>query len=162
MATTDHKVTGKAMWARVFEHNRDLKGYNDAAVPYEGFYKIDLVLDKDQRKSLTSSGSSLKGRWNDEGEFIATFKRKHKDRFEWAGGAPKVLKADGSAWTEKIIPNGSTVEVGFTVYTTSKATGTRLESVTVLEAAEMPEQKEETPAPAKSPAKYTTDDEIPF
>jgi hypothetical protein len=164
MATTDHKVTGKAMWARVFEHNRDLKGYNDAAVPYEGFYKIDVILDKDNRKILSGSGSSLKGKWTDDGEFIVTFKRKHKDRFEWASGAPKVLKADDTPWTDKFIPNTSEVEVEFSVYTTTKATGTRLETVKVLEVADMPEREEEAPkAPSKpTRAKADLDDEIPF
>ncbi len=164
MATTNHTVVGKAFWAKVFEHNRDLRGYNDAAVPYEGFYKIDVQLDKEQRKVLTASGSSLKGKWDDDGNFIVTFKRKHKDRFEWASGAPKVTQADGSPWTEKMIPNESTVSIDFSVYTTSKATGTRLESVTVLEKADMPEREEpkgETP-PAVKPKTNVPDDEIPF
>jgi len=164
MATTNHTVKGKAFWAKVFEHNRDLRGYNDAAVPYEGFYKIDVLLDKEQRKLLTESGSSLKGKWDDDGNFIVTFKRKHKDRFEWASGAPKVTKADASPWTDKFIPNESVVSIDFSVYTTSKATGTRLESVTVLEVAEMPDREEpkgETPPPTL-PKNNDINDEIPF
>ena len=164
MATTNHELEGIAYWAKVFEHNRDLKGYNDSAVPYEGFYKIDVKLDKDNRKILTASGSSLKGRWTDDGEFIVTFKRKHKDRFEWASGAPKVSNLDGSAYTDKLIPNESKVAIDFSVYTTSKATGTRLESVTVLEKAEMPEREEAPPAPeVKAPvSKKKYDEDIPF
>lgn len=162
MATKDVTIKGKAMWARVFEQNRDMKGYNEAAVPYEGFYKIDVMLDKENKAIYKASGTAGKGKFDDDGNFIASLKRKHKDRFEWASGAPKVTKADGSAWdfeADGPIPNGSEVEVKFTVYTTTLSPGTRLESVKVLALAEM-EKKEE--APKDPPVKAKVDMDIPF
>lgn len=165
MATTKHTVQGKAFWAKVFEHNRDMQGFQGSAIPVEGFYKIDVQLDKDQRKVFTASGSAKKGRWDDDGNYLVTLKRDHKGKFEWCSGAPKVFNKDGNDFTGRIIPNGSEVEVEFSVYTTSKANGTRLESVKVLELAEMAEREEmgkAPPEPKASPKSTTPDDELPF
>lgn len=182
MTTKRYTVTGKALWAKVFEENRDMKGYQDAAVPYDGFYKIGVILDKEQRSVFKDSGSALRATYDDDGNFIVTFKRKHKDRFEWASGAPSVVDASGSKWTFKdngIIPNNSIVLVEFTVYSTSMSNGTRLEKVTVLGKADYEEKEKEplplsdapgviAPAPRSFPefrnaAKHLpADDEIPF
>lgn len=164
MATKETIIKGKAMWAKVFEQNRDLKGYNDAAVPFDGFYKIDVILDKENKAIYKASGTAGKGKFDDDGNFIASLKRKHKDRFEWASGAPKVTKPDGTEWNyekDGIIPNGSEVEVKFSVYTTTLSPGTRLETVKVLKVAEMEERKEEAP-PMPAAKKETADMEIPF
>lgn len=163
MATRDVVIRGKAFWPRVFEQNRDMKGYNDAAVPFDGFYKLDVMLDKDNKAIYKASGTAGKGKFDDDGNFLVTLKRKHKDRFEWASGAPKVTKVDGSVWDyekDGIIPNGSQVEVKFTVYTTTLSPGTRLESVKVLEVAEMEKKEEAPPTPPTTKAKV--DMEIPF
>lgn len=163
MATRDIVIRGKAFWPRVFEQNRDMKGYNDAAVPFDGFYKLDVMLDKDNKAIYKASGTAGKGKFDDDGNFLVTLKRKHKDRFEWASGAPKVTKADGSVWDyekDGVIPNGSEVEVKFTVYTTTLSPGTRLESVKVLEVAEMEKKEEAPPTPPTTKAKVDMD--IPF
>ena len=165
MATTKHTVVGKAFWARVFEHNRDMRGFEGSAIAVEGFYKIDVQLDKEQRKIFTSSGSAKKGRWDDDGNYLVTLKRDHKGKFEWCSGAPKVTNKDGSVFEGKMIPNGSEVEVEFSVYTTSKANGTRLEAVRVIELAEMVEREEMAKAPPELKAKPKAtdlDSEIPF
>jgi hypothetical protein len=60
-----------------------------------------------------------------------------------------------------MIPNGSKVEVEFTVYTTSMTPGTRLESVKVLELAEMPERTE-APKVEEPKVMATTGIEVPF
>lgn len=165
MATKTATVRGKALWAKVFENNRDLTGYQDQWIEFGGMYTIDVMLDKDNRMALKASGSAIKGKVDDDMNFIAKFKRKHKDRFEWASGAPKVFKADGTPWSyeeDGFIPKDSDVEIEFTVFSTSMAPGTRLEKITVLTVAEMPE-KEEAPK-VKEPTKVKADDseEIPF
>ncbi len=130
MATKKIELKGKARWARVFEENRDLKGYNDAAVPYEGFYTLDLILTKEEYQKLKDAGSDKKLMHDEEtGERYVKLTRKHKDRFEWASGAPKTnwnYREDGG------IPNGTEVTVVVSVYDTSKTSGTRLEEVEVI------------------------------
>jgi hypothetical protein len=162
MATTKHKVTGVAQWAKVFDSNKELRDWQGNPHDFGGLFKIDVILDKENKALYKSSGTSGKGKFDDDGNFIATFKRKEKERFEWAGGAPQVMNKDGSPFTGVMIPNGSKVEVEFTVYTTSMSPGTRLESVKVLEMAEMPDRKEEAPKAEEPKAKTKVDMEIPF
>jgi hypothetical protein len=164
MATTKHKVQGIAQWAKVFDSNKELRDWQGNPHDFGGLFKIDVILDKENKALYKTSGTSGKGKFDDDGNFIATFKRKEKERFEWAGGAPKVLNSDDSLFTGTMIPNGSKVEVEFTVYTTSMSPGTRLESVKVLELAEMPE-KAETPRveePKLKAVSRTIDVEVPF
>jgi hypothetical protein len=149
------------MWAKVFESNKELRDWQGNPHDFGGLFKVDVVLDKENKAKYKSSGTSGKGKFDDDGNFIATFKRKEKERFEWAGGPPQVLNRDDTPFTGTMIPNGSIVEVEFTVYTTSMSPGTRLESVKVLELAELPERKEETPVVEDKP-KSKIDMEIPF
>ena len=160
MATKKFKVRGKALWSKVFDSNKELRDWQGNPHAFGGLFKIDVILDKDNKAIYKSSGTSGKGKFDDDGNFIATFKRKEKERFEWAGGAPEVVNADGSKFDGTLIPNGSEVEVEFTVYTTSMSPGTRLEKVTVLELAEMPD-REETKTEEPKP-KTKVDVEIPF
>lgn len=167
MATRKHKIVGTAMWAKVFDHNGEVKDYLGNPHPYGKQFKIDVILDKDNKAVYKASGTAGKGKFDDDGNFIATLRRKEKDKFEWAGGAPEVVNADGSKFEGSLIPNGSKVEVEFSVYTTSMSPGTRLEKVTVLELAEMPERKEEPPKTNESntksvESKTTISTEIPF
>ena len=141
MATKKIKLTGTASWAKVFEDNRDLSGFEGAAEEYGGQYSIDVELDYENMEKLVASGSMKKGRVTDGGQTVK-FTRKHEDAFDWASGAPDVEDAEGNTWTldeTGVIPNGSTVEVFLSVYTTSRKAivGTRLDKVKVLEAAEM-------------------------
>lgn len=156
MGTTRIKLQGKAKWAKVFEENRDMVGYEDAYRSCEGAYTIQVELDKENFEKLLATGAakavnvvnkakSLKVDINALFPVEIKFQRKHKDKFEWASGAPKVMKADGTEWSfadDGLIGNDSLVEVDVSVYTTSKATGTRLESVTVLDLVEYDEFKE--------------------
>lgn len=160
MATRKHTIKGKAMWAKVFDSNKELKDYQGNPHDFGGLFKLDIILDKENKALYKSSGTSGKGKFDDDGNFIATIKRKEKERFEWAGGPPKVLNADGTPFEGSLIPNGSEVEVEFTVYTTSMSPGTRLESVKVLSLASMPEREE--PKAEEPKAKTKVDTEIPF
>lgn len=162
MATRKHKVTGTAMWAKVFEHNGELKDYQGNPHPFGKQYKIDVILDKENKALYKTSGTSGKGKFDDDGNFIATFKRKEKDRFEWASGTPEVVNADGSKFEGSLIPNGSKVEVEFSVYSTSMSPGTRLEKVIVLDLAEMPERREEETKEEPKAQSNKINVEIPF
>lgn len=163
MATKKHTVKGTAMWAKVFPHNKELKDWQGNAHTFGGLFKIDVILDKENKNIYKASGTAGKGKFDDDGNFIATFKRKENDRFEWAGGPPQVINSDGSTFEETMIPNGSIVEVEFSVFTTSMSPGTRLEKVTVLELAELPE-REEAPKeePKPTPEAKVSSVEIPF
>lgn len=166
MATSKHTFTGTSYWAKVFESNRDMKGFEDAYAAWDGMYTIDVMLDKDNKNLLKASGSAKKGKFDDDGNFIVKFTRKHKDRFEWASGAPEVVKADGTPWdfsTDGFLPNGSKVQVEVTVYTTSKVPGTRLEKIVVLEKAEMEERPTKADESEAAPPKtFKPNSEIPF
>lgn len=134
MATSMYSVKGKAKWAKVFEFNRDMGEYHK---DYDGAYTIDVYLDEDQMKTVSKSGTQVKPKIDDEGIFVK-FKRKHADFIPALGGAPKVVDKDDQPWdTEVLIGNGSEVEVFFTVYSTKKGNGTRLEGIRVLDLVEV-------------------------
>lgn len=161
MGTKQVVLQGEASWAKVFEQNRDMKGFENAFVPFDGAYTIDIKLDKFNFDTLAATGaakaSKIKQKEADKfGEATLKFTRKHKDRFDWSSGAPVVLKEDGSPWNyvlDGVIPNGSKVTIGVDVYTTSKATGTRLAYVHVTERADM----EEKPVKIENSFKTTSD-----
>ena len=139
MATKKVILRGVAMWPRIFPDNRDMKGFEGVYEECDGAYTIDVQMDKANKLKLKDSGSIKKGKFDDDGNFSVKFVRKHKDRFEWASGAPTVVKADGTAWdfeTDGPINNGSDIQVELSVYSTSYSPGTRLEKVIVLKAAE--------------------------
>ncbi len=167
MTTRKHTLKGKSLWAKVFDSNKELKDYLGDHYDFGGLFKIDVLLDKENKAIYKSSGTAGKGKFDDDGNFIATFRRKETVRkgstnevLEWASGPPKVLNKDGTDFEGTMIPNGSDVEIEFTVYTTSKTPGTRLEKVTVLQLADMPNREEprvEAPKDSK-----VIDTEVPF
>ena len=163
MATKKYVVSGEAYWAKCFLENRDMKGFEGAYELTDGAYTIEVKLDKANKAKLKESGSSIKGRFDDDGNFFAKFKRPHNHRFEWAGGPPQVIGPDENerTFSDGIIPNGSKVDVEFSVYTTSKANGTRLEAVYITELAELeerPQKVEEKP----SKKAETISEDVPF
>lgn len=167
MATKIHTIKGKAMWAKVFDSNKELRDWQGNPHDFGGLFKIDVVLDKENKALYKTSGTVGKGKFDDDGNFIATLKRKEHGKFASVSGPPKVMNKDYSTFEGKVIPNGSEVEVEFSVYTTSMNPGTRLESVRVLELAEMPERTEDKPVEATPIVSTKTksdsiDTEIPF
>jgi len=139
MGTRKWTLTGTATWAKVFEDNRDMKGFEGAYEDHEGGYTINVELEAEEFQKLKESGSMKKGSMGEDG-MVVKFLRKHKDRFEWASDAPDVVKEDGSKWdfeTDGQINNGSDVEVELSVYDTSRSSikGTRLEKVKVIKQA---------------------------
>ena len=147
MATRIINLKGPARWAKVFEDNRDMRGYEDAFVDCEGAYTIEVGLDDAQLQTLKDAGSMKKGTAKGDGLTWVKFTRKHKDRFDWSSGAPKVEDASGGEWSFELdgaIGNDSEVEVTVSVYDTSRPRikGTRLDKVTVIR---LQEQEEKAP-----------------
>ena len=60
MATRKVVLTGIAEWAKVFEDNRDLKGFEGAYEEFDGACTIDMILDKENMDRLTASRSMKK------------------------------------------------------------------------------------------------------
>jgi len=151
MATEFVKLKGTAKWARVFEDNRDLYGFEGAAKEYGGQYVIDVYADKENLDKLKASGSRIRPKLDTDGKMFVKFKRKHEGPFEAASGAPKVTNKAGDVWSfedDGPIGNGSEVEVDLVVYDTRMGKGTRLEGVKVLSLVEYketsgPREKEE-------------------
>ena len=121
-------TVGPIEWARIFEHNRDMEGYEGAYADCEGAYTVTQILAKEQYEKLKKAGSMKKpilSRMTD-GVIAIKFERKHLvktkagDVVEKAGGPPKVTKADGSFWepdTDGLIGNGTVAEITHLIQT---------------------------------------------
>lgn len=181
MATRKVKLTGPAYWAKVFEDNRDLTGFEDALKDVGGQTCIDLDLDAGNLAKLRKSKSMKRGTESPDNDGLTRVRFSRKWQDTYAGGAPKVVKADGTVWDydeDGPIGNGSTVEVVLSVYDTSRKAivGTRLEKVKVLEHIPYdpdaedededdapPPKAVDKPAQKKAATKSKVeDDEIPF
>lgn len=182
MGTRKVKLTGLSYWAKVFEDNRDLTGFEDALKDIGGQTTIDMDLDSEQLEKLKKSKSMKRGKVSPDNDGLTRVRFTRKWTEQYGGGAPTVVKADGSAWDydeDGAIGNGSTVEVTLSVYDTSRKAivGTRIEKVKVLEHleydpdAEDEEEEEVAPppppkaAPSKAkaaPSARQLEDEIPF
>jgi hypothetical protein len=168
MGTRKVKLKGKAYWARVFAENRDLTGYEDALKESGGQCTIDIDLDKDGFALLEKSKSMLRGRPSEDNPGTTRVKFKRKWTEPYGGGAPVVLKADGSVWDWDMdgpIGNGSDVEIILHVYDTTRKSivGTRLEKVKVVNHVKYEKDDGwEAPQAQKQPSREELDDEIPF
>jgi len=178
MATRKVKLRGLSYWAKVFPENRDLTGFEDALKETGGQTTIDMDLDGDNFAKLKKSKSMLTGKPSPEHEGCTRVKFKRKWEENYGGGAPTVIKVDGSLWDFDIdgfLGNGSTVDVVLSVYDTSRKNivGTRLEKVIVIEHNEyhpdadddddIPETpKAKAAAPKAAPPKDDLEDDIPF
>lgn len=182
MGTRKVKLTGLSYWAKVFEDNRDLTGFEDALKDIGGQTTIDMDLDGENLEKLKKSKSMKRGKVSPDNDGLTRVRFTRKWTEQYGGGAPTVVKADGSTWDydeDGAIGNGSTVEVTLSVYDTSRKAivGTRIEKVKVLEHREYDpdaddeEDDEPAPPPKKSapaaktkpaPSRQELDDEIPF
>ena len=115
MATRKVVLTGIAEWAKVFEDNRDLKGFEGAYEEFDGACTIDMILDKENMDRLSASRSMKKGSPDAEGRGTRVrFVRKFNTGRDWDSGSPTVLKSDGTKWDmdiDGLIGNGSIVAV---------------------------------------------------
>lgn len=174
MATRIVKLRGKGYWAKVFESNRDLTGYDNALVDIGGQTTIDVDIDDRHFALLQKSRSMLRGSPSPDNEGLTRVKFKRKWQEKYGGGEPKVERADGSAWdmeTDGLIGNGSDVEITLSVYDTSRKNivGTRLDKVKVInnipyEGASVEVMSIDDDVPAAKPAPVMADagDEVPF
>ena len=171
MATRKVVLTGIAEWAKVFEDNRDLKGFEGAYEEFDGACTIDMILDKENMDRLTASRSMKKGSPDAEGRGTRVrFVRKFNTGRDWDSGSPTVLKSDGTKWdmdVDGLIGNGSTVAVTLSVYDTSRKSivGTRLDRVKVLEHVKPPSDDDDEVATMPPPQKLKVvqgEEEVPF
>ena len=171
MATRKVVLTGIAEWAKVFEDNRDLKGFEGAYEEFDGACTIDMILDKENMDRLSASRSMKKGSPDAEGRGTRVrFVRKFNTGRDWDSGSPTVLKSDGTKWDmdiDGLIGNGSIVAVTLSVYDTSRKSivGTRLDRVKVLEHVKPPSDDEDEVAVMPPPQKLKVvqgEEEVPF
>ena len=154
MATRKVVLTGIGEWAKVFEDNRDMKGFEGAWEEFNGACTIDMILDDENMQILRNSKSMKKGTPDPEGRGTKVrLIRKFETGRDWDSGAPVVTKADGSKWNyeeDGTIGNGSTVQVTLSVYDTSRKgiVGTRLDRIKVINHVEyQPEDEDEVVPP---------------
>ena len=171
MATRKVVLTGIAEWAKVFEDNRDLKGFEGAYEEFDGACTIDMILDKENMDRLSASRSMKKGSPDAEGRGTRVrFVRKFITGRDWDSGSPVVVKSDGTKWdmdVDGLIGNGSTVAVTLSVYDTSRKSivGTRLDRVKVLEHVKPPSDDDDEVATMPPPQKLKVvqgEEEVPF
>jgi len=171
MATRKVILVGIAEWAKVFEDNRDMKGFEGAYEEFDGACTIDMILDKENMDRLSASKSMKKGSPDAEGRGTRVrFVRKFNTGRDWDSGSPTVLKSDGTKWdmdVDGLIGNGSTVAVTLSVYDTSRKSivGTRLDRVKVLEHVKPPSDDEDEVAAMPPPQKLKVvqgEEEVPF
>ena len=154
MATRKVVLTGIGEWAKVFEDNRDMKGFEGAWEEFNGACTIDMILDDENMQILRNSKSMKKGTPDPEGRGTRVrLIRKFETGRDWDRGAPVGTKAEGSKWNyeeDGTIGNGSTVQVTLSVYDTSRKgiVGTRLDRIKVINHVEyQPEDEDEVVPP---------------
>lgn len=125
MAKTIYKevtTVGPIEWAKIFEGNREMTGYEGVYEECEGAYTVNQILTKDEFEKLKKAGSQKRPNQKRimDGELVVKFERKHLvktkagDVLAQAGGAPKVLGPDGKTWdveADGLIGNGSMAEI---------------------------------------------------
>ena len=157
MATRKVVLTGIGEWAKVFEDNRDMKGFEGAWEEFNGACTIDMILDDENMQILRNSKSMKKGTPDPEGRGTKVrLIRKFETGRDWDSGAPVVTKSDGSKWNyeeDGTIGNGSTVQVTLSVYDTSRKgiVGTRLDRIKVINHVEYQPEDEDEVAPPPPP-----------
>ena len=171
MATRKVVLTGIAEWAKVFEDNRDMKGFEGAYEEFDGACTIDMILDNENMATLTASKSMKKGSPDSEGRGTRVrFIRKFNTGRDWDSGSPVVVKSDCTKWdmdVDGLIGNGSTVMVTLSVYDTSRKSivGTRLDRVKVLEHVTPPSKDDDEVVDMPPPKKLKVvqgEEEVPF
>ena len=122
MAFKEVTTKGPIEWAKIFENNREMSGYEGIYEACEGAYTVVQVLDKEEFEKLKKAGTQKKPIQKRllDGEIAVKFERKHlvktKDGREipQAGGAPKVVGPNGKPWDleeDGLIGNGTIAEV---------------------------------------------------
>ena len=164
-------VTGIAQWAKVFEENRDLEGYQGQWKDTDGRCTINVILDEDNYSKVKKAGCMSNGKDDPQGRGMdIKFSRKFDTPNDWDGGAPQVYKSDGSLWnfeTYGVFGNGSEVLVELDVYQNKNygTTTTRLERVKVIKHLEYDssaEKEDPFTQNISSTTEEVSSEEIPF
>jgi len=153
MATIEY-VSGPVMYARVFENNRDLTGFEGQNEQYDGMYEISVGVPSNQKEfkkimswnrmyapKTTEDKNFGEDKGAVEGMSYFKFKRKHKHVTkagkiiqEW-GGPPKIVGPDGKTpWDTSVkLGNGTEVTIKLNVDKPegSKITYVRLEGIRI-------------------------------
>ena len=159
MAYKEVVTTGPIEWAKIFEDNRDMVGFDGAYEECQGAYTVNQILSKEDFEKLKAAKSQKKPNQKRlmDGELVLKFERKHlvtnRDGKEitQAGGAPKVVDQDGQPWDVDIqgtIGNGSVAKVTNLISTFQGRDGkeyarTSLVSVKILEHVPIPEREDQ-------------------
>ena len=180
--TTYHYIKGPVMFAKVFEHNRDVGEY----APEGGQYTIDIGVDEETTALIKSWNSNYKPKTYKEpyDENVDPdlnyfqFKRKHElynkkgELIEDWCGAPVVVDKDGEPFDD-LIWNGSICTIKLAVTEGSipgakgkrrKITFVRLEGVRVDVLMDPPEEEneEEEEVTPKKKGRKSKKEDIPF
>lgn len=130
-------IEGTAMYARVFERNRDLGSPAGAKYEYPEATTIELVVDQDTLAKVVKVFPDVKPKFRDEGIVIKLRRKWDDPRRPDRAGPPVVKDADGNEWDDKVnIGNGSKVRVAAEVYSSKHGTHARLMGVQVLDLVE--------------------------
>lgn len=104
-----HLIQGKAQWAKII--GKPVPGYNDG--PAE--WTVDLVLDAKAKKELLALGCDKSYIKNKEGigDYVRFVRKATK-----ADGSPgkpfSIIDHRGDAWDNRLIGNGSTLNIAYT------------------------------------------------
>lgn len=134
MATTRIYLTGIAVWAKLFERNRDRGEFHEAT---DGITCVNIVLEKEEMDALKKAGSRLRPTVMEEGLAVKVRRPWIHDSIPEFGGQAQIVDKDGKEWDSSVaIGNGSKIEVALDIYDTAKGKGTRLAGVKVLDLVE--------------------------
>lgn len=162
MAYKEVKTTGPIEWARLFEDDRDMEGFEGSYVKTDGAYTVNQILSKEEYEKLTKAQSMKKPNQKRlmDGELVIKFVRSHNvtnkegKYIAAASGAPKVFDPEGKPFDKDIwgpIGNGSTAEVTNLVSTFKTSEGktasrTSLVSIKIIDFVPAPEREDEEEA----------------
>lgn len=144
MAYKSVTTTGPIEWARIFEGNRDMEGFDGSYKACDGAYTVSQILSKEEFQKLQQAGTTKKPVQKRlmEGELVIKFERKHLvtnkegQAILKAGGPPKVTDADGNPWDDAVngaIGNGSIAEVTNLISTFKGADGKMYARTSLME-----------------------------
>ena len=167
---TEFKIKAKLEWARVFEQNRDMHGYNGAYEKYDGACTVDALVDEENLQIMIDAGSQtaenvydaahysgksadkLKKKakvFTEDGLYRVAMKRPFKTPIPTIGGPPAVRHADGRTnWDleeDGAIGNGSEAFIYGTVYESKGLKGVRLDGIQILDL--VPYESDYSPGP---------------
>jgi len=100
-----HIISGKAYWASVVKPN----------TTYEDAWQVDVCLDEDNKSMVESLGLTVQNKGDEKGDFVK-IKRKVNKLDGSQRTAPIVKDSNNNDWDDRLIGNGSLVNVKFSTY----------------------------------------------